>query len=70
MMRLIIYTPLKYYEFENIPDQEVESIKNSIVDVMYGIRGHLSITIDGTYANHFFSREMVLQSIFTIQSEV
>ena len=69
-MKLIIHTPLKYYQFENIPEQEAETIKNSIVDVMYCIRGLLSISIDGTYANHLFSREMVLQSLFTIQSEV
>ena len=69
-MKLIIHTPLKVYEFKAIAEPEAESIKQAIVDVMYGIRGHLSISIDGTYAHHFFSREMVLQSLFTIQSEV
>lgn len=69
-MKIIIHTPLKDYHFENLPEQEAETIKNAILDVMYGIRGHLSISIDGTSVNHFFSREMVLKSLFTIKSEV
>lgn len=45
-MKLIIHTPLKDYQFENLHEQEAETIKNAILDVMYGIRGHLSISID------------------------
>lgn len=69
-MKLMIHTPLKYFEFEGLPEDQIEECKKAILDVIYGIRGHLSMNMEGMYTTVFFSKEVVLQSVFMIKSEI